>query len=80
MSGRLRQLLEPRLRQQAETEKSQTPVERDIHVQWVRKTFPSHTQNVSQKSRDSLITDRFSDNFTSDIVPQTISHVLNVPQ
>ena len=34
--GRLRQLSEPRLRQQAGTEKSQTPVERDILVQWVR--------------------------------------------
>ena len=36
MTGRLRQLLEPRLRQQAGIEKSQTPVERDILVQWVR--------------------------------------------
>ena len=34
--GRLRQLSEPRLRQQAGIEKSQTPVERDILVQWVR--------------------------------------------
>ena len=33
---RLGQLLEPRLRQQAGIEKSQTPVERDILVQWVR--------------------------------------------
>ena len=39
MTGRLRQLLEPRLRQQAGIEKSQTPVERDILVQWVRNTF-----------------------------------------
>ena len=38
MIGRLRQLSEPRLRQQAGIEKSQTPVERDILVQWVRKT------------------------------------------
>ena len=30
MIGRLRQLSEPRLRQQAGIEKSQTPVERDI--------------------------------------------------
>ena len=37
MIGRLRQLSEPRLRQQAGIEKSQTPIERDILVQWVRK-------------------------------------------
>ena len=37
MIGRLRQLSEPRLRQQAGIEKSQTPVERDILVQSVRK-------------------------------------------
>ena len=36
MIGRLRQLSEPRLRQQAGIEKSQAPVERDILVQWVR--------------------------------------------
>ena len=36
MIGRLRQFSEPRLRQQAGIEKSQTPVERDILVQWVR--------------------------------------------
>ena len=36
MISRLRQLSEPRLRQQAGIEKSQTPVERDILVQWVR--------------------------------------------
>ena len=37
--GRLRQLSEPRLGQQAGIKKkSQTPVERDILVQWVRKT------------------------------------------
>ena len=36
MIGRLRQLSEPRLRQQAGIEKSQTPVERNILVQWVR--------------------------------------------
>ena len=40
MIGRLRQLSEPRLRQQAGIEKSQTPVERDILVQWVRKKIP----------------------------------------
>ena len=39
MIGRLRQLSEPRLRQQAGTEKSLTSVERDILVQWVRKGF-----------------------------------------
>ena len=38
MIGRLRQLSEPRLGQQAGTEKSKTPVERDTLVQWVRKT------------------------------------------
>ena len=37
MIGRLRQLSEPRLRQQAGIEKSETPVERGILVQWVRK-------------------------------------------
>ena len=37
MIGRLRQLSEPRLRKQAGIEKSLTPVERDILVQWVRK-------------------------------------------
>ena len=36
MTGRLRQLSEPRLRQQAGIEKSQTPVEREILVQGVR--------------------------------------------
>ena len=36
MIGRLRQLSEPRLRQQVGIEKSQTHVERDILVQWVR--------------------------------------------
>ena len=36
MISRLRQLSEPRLRQQAGIEKSQTPVERDILTQWVR--------------------------------------------
>ena len=35
--GRLRQLSEPRLRQQAGIGKSQTPVERDFLVQWVKK-------------------------------------------
>ena len=38
MIGRLGQLSEPRLRQQAGIEKSETSVERDILVQWVRKT------------------------------------------
>ena len=37
MIDRLRQFSEPRLRQQAGIEKSQTPVERDILIQWVRK-------------------------------------------
>ena len=36
MIDRLRQLSEPRLRQQAKIEKSQTPTERDILAQWVR--------------------------------------------
>ena len=39
MTGRLRQLSEPRLRQQAWIGKSQTPVERDSLVQWVRKNY-----------------------------------------
>ena len=42
MIGRLRQLSEPRLRLQGGIEKSQTPVERDILVQWVRKFVPLH--------------------------------------
>ena len=62
MIGRLRQLSQPRLRQQARIEKSQTPVERDILVQWVRKllieygepfvgrTFCSGKQTGSQES------------------------------
>ena len=37
MIGRLRQLSEPRLRQQA-GKKSHTPVEMDILVQWVTNT------------------------------------------
>ena len=37
MIGRLRQLSEPWLRQQAGIEKSQTSVERGIFVKWVRK-------------------------------------------
>ena len=46
MIGKLRQISEPRLRLQAGIEKSQTPVERDILVQWVRKSNPtSHPQN-----------------------------------
>ena len=43
MTGRLRQLSEPRLRQQAGIEKSQTPVERDILVQWVRNVYIYNT-------------------------------------
>ena len=39
MIGRLRQLSNPRLRQQAGIEKSQSPVEKDILVQWVRIDF-----------------------------------------
>ena len=39
MIGILRQLSEPRLRQQGGIEKSQTPVERDIFVQWVRNAW-----------------------------------------
>ena len=42
MIGRLRQLSEPRLRQKAEIEKSQTHVERELHVQWVRKLYLTH--------------------------------------
>ena len=40
MIDRLRQLSEPNLRQQAGIEKSQTPVERDILVQWLRIVKP----------------------------------------
>ena len=36
----LRQLLEPRLKQQAGIEKSQTPIEKDILVQWVNFIHP----------------------------------------
>ena len=51
MIGRLRQLSEPRLRQQAGIEKSQTPVERDILVQWVRKRCnSSHFAVVSMRN------------------------------
>ena len=46
MIGRLRQLSEPRLRQQARIEKSQTPVERDILVQWVRKRITSSSYTM----------------------------------
>ena len=49
MIGRLRQLSEPRLRQHAGIEKSQTPVERDILVQWVRICY-SRMQIGSNKS------------------------------
>ena len=45
MIGRLRQLSEPRLRQQTGIEKSQTPVERDILVQWVRRTASATVQS-----------------------------------
>ena len=52
MIGRLRQLLEPRLRQQAGIEKSQTPVERDILVQWVRKTCHQHSATFQSNDTD----------------------------
>ena len=39
MVGRLRQLSEPKLRQQAGIEKSQKSVERDTLVQWERKKY-----------------------------------------
>ena len=48
MIGRLRQLSEPGLRQQAGIEKSQTPVERDIFIQWVRKKENIKLGNVSK--------------------------------
>ena len=41
MTGRLKQFSGPRMRQQAGIGKSQTPVERDILVQWVRKNRPA---------------------------------------
>ena len=47
MIGRLRQLSEPWLRQQVEIEKSQTPVERYILVQWVRKSRLVQTRLVA---------------------------------
>ena len=46
MIGRLRQLSEPRLRKQAGIEKSLTPVERDILVQWVRNAYISSMERV----------------------------------
>ena len=52
MIGRLRQLSEPRLRQQAGIEKSQTPVERDIFVQWVRKQGMSRVDPLLQEQID----------------------------
>ena len=48
MIDRLRQLSEPRLRLLAEIEKSQTPLERDILVQWVRK------QHISWSKGETL--------------------------
>ena len=54
MIGRLRQLSEPRLRQQARIEKSQTPVERDILVQWVRKLSPSKMESVPYENSLSI--------------------------
>ena len=54
MIGRLRQLSEPMLRQQAGIEKSQTPIERDILVQWVRKVYLRIWYN------NLLVTRRFS--------------------
>ena len=50
MIGRLRQLSEPRLRQQAGIEQFQTPVERDILVQWVRKSC--HPATVQSNDTD----------------------------
>ena len=50
MIGRLRQLSEPMLRQLAGIEKSQIPVERDVLVQWVRKSSPrSHPRHLVGK-------------------------------
>ena len=55
MISRLRQLSEPRLRQQAGIEKSQIPVERDILVQWVRNTcifyFYLHFQSMLSQTQ-----------------------------
>ena len=55
MIGRLRQLSEPRLRQQAGIEKSKTPVERDILVQWVRNHNISVILNSDAHFRQSNI-------------------------
>ena len=66
MIGRLRQLLEPRLRQQAEIEKSQTPVERDILVRWVRITNPiRHIPNIGQLANPALTQPDNRDFFSS---------------
>ena len=54
MTGRLRQLSEPRLRQQDGIEKYQTPVERDILVQWVRNWYTSNIVKGRQKQNQSL--------------------------
>ena len=69
MIGRLRQLSDPRLRQQAGIEKSQTPVERDILVQWVRKEL-----SVQVKHVDSFI--RYArKNFPAPLkIEKTLSH------
>ena len=48
MIGRLRQHSEPRLGEQARIEKSQTPVERDIVVQWVSKICPGVVNHSDQ--------------------------------
>ena len=54
MIGRLRQLSEPRLRQQAGIEKSQTPVERDILVQWVRNSCPMGEKDLCKHVQPNI--------------------------
>ena len=57
MIDRLRQLSEPRLRQQAGIEKSQTPVERDILIQWVRNCFFQRLSVCTSVGYDSSLRD-----------------------
>ena len=47
MNGKLRQLSEPRLRQKVGIEKSQAAVERDILVQWMRKSCLLREKSVA---------------------------------
>ena len=68
MIDRFRQLSEPRMRQQAEIEKSQTPVERDILVQWV--------SNGNHFRGDSLY--RYDDGWIDDLRIYVLFHSVSV--